>query len=409
MVRRTSPSFRLACVGSLVLGVYVAVCDWILSPIHETGYAQGLLGYLNGLANVLSFPGLFIAIRNHIRLGHHTTKPAWFFILGFNMLVWGIGLFVLARVLGSSKPVASAKALDTDEPSSELPSPSRRGFLKTTLRTAAGGMCGLTAYSILVEPRWFQITHRVIPIRQLPPALDDLRIVQLTDLHHGPTLSIKYIRQVLDATNALQPDVVLLTGDYVHRSPIYTGPVVRELAKLRAKIGVVGVLGNHDWWEDGLLAQQEFRRNQIPLIDNTRLFITPQRTLATSAYEGLCIAGVGDYYEDRQHYGAALGNVPRDMPRLLLSHNPDVAEDDEFNASGLRVDLMLSGHTHGGQIWIPGLGTPILPSRYGQKYARGLVEGPCCRVFISRGIGTTVLPMRFTIRPEICVLQLKSA
>ena len=85
-----------------------------------------------------------------------------------------------------------------------------------------------------------------------------------------------------------------------------------------------------------------------------------------------------------------------------------MAEDDDFVASKLRVDLMLSGHTHGGQIWVPGFGTPIVPSRYGQKYARGLVQGPACPVYVSRGTGTTVLPMRFCIRPEIAVIELRS-
>jgi predicted MPP superfamily phosphohydrolase len=95
------------------------------------------------------------------------------------------------------------------------------------------------------------------------------------------------------------------------------------------------------------------------------------------------------------------------MPRLLLSHNPDVAEEKAFVGSGLRVDLMVSGHTHGGQIYIPGLGAPFVPSRYGQKYAQGLVQGPTCPVFVCRGLGLSTLPLRVGVPPEIAVLELR--
>ena len=95
------------------------------------------------------------------------------------------------------------------------------------------------------------------------------------------------------------------------------------------------------------------------------------------------------------------------LPRVLLSHNPDVAEEPEFVESGHRVDLMLSGHTHGGQVAIPGVGSPVTNSKFGQKYARGLVRGPVCPVFVSRGLGTTVVPVRLGARPEIAVIELR--
>jgi predicted MPP superfamily phosphohydrolase len=97
------------------------------------------------------------------------------------------------------------------------------------------------------------------------------------------------------------------------------------------------------------------------------------------------------------------------MPRVLLSHNPDVAEENEFLASGYRVDLMLSGHTHGGQVRLPGIGTPVTNSVYGQKYAAGLVDGPVCPVYVSRGLGMTAMPIRFACRPEIAVIELRCA
>jgi hypothetical protein len=270
---------------------------------------------------------------------------------------------------------------------------------------AAGGV----GYVTSVATRNYEITRRTIAIRGLPPELAGLRIVQLTDIHHGPWIPLSHVRGVVSATNELHADLVLLTGDYVHRSPAYIEPVAAVLGGLRARIGVLGVLGNHDWWESAPITRKAFAAAGIPLIDNARRFVTSDRTLAAEADAGLCIAGVGDYYEDRQLYGEALGGVPDAVPRILLSHNPDVAEDPAFLSSGLRVDLMLSGHTHGGQIYVPGLGTPGVPSRYGQKYASGLVQGPACPVYICRGVGHTVLPVRIGVPPEVAVIELETA
>ena len=130
---------------------------------------------------------------------------------------------------------------------------------------------------MLLETRWFEITRRRHAIRGLHPDLAGLRLVQLTDIHHGPAMSLNYVREVIAATNALKPDLILLTGDYVHRSPAYIDPVVRELSELRASIGVVGVLGNHDWWESAPLSRECFAKAGIPLIDNDRLLVSPDR------------------------------------------------------------------------------------------------------------------------------------
>jgi uncharacterized protein len=272
----------------------------------------------------------------------------------------------------------------------------------------AAGAAGL-GYALLAELRWFRVTRRTVPLRGLPPALDGLRLVQLTDIHHGTWLALDYVRQVVDAANALRPDVVLLTGDYVHQSPAYIGPVTGELARLRPAVGCVAVLGNHDWWEDADRTRRRLEEAGIPVIDNARRVLTPDRRLVEGTDAGLALAGVGDLWMDRQDYRAALAGLPEAMPRLLLSHNPDVAEERDFVRSGLRVDLMVSGHTHGGQVYIPGLGTPIVPSHYGQKYAGGLVQGPACPVFVSRGLGVSSLPVRLGVPPELAVLELRAA
>lgn len=392
-------------VAAVVCAV-VAVIDLTLHPLYARGIGQRWISHANGLSTMLSLPGLLLVVLPGLRHGEHTSTWVWVVMQALNFVVYTLAVTVLlgawqtaARLLRRRTTRAAPESAPTG-----APPVTRRKLL-------LGGAGGLAAGAIAVYPmsiatRHFQITRRTFPIRDLPPGLAGLRIVQLSDMHHGPWIPIEHVRTIVETANGLAPDVILLTGDYVHRSAAYITPVVNALAKLRATIGIVGVLGNHDWWEHGPHTQHEFARVGIPLIDNGRRFITPERKLVERATEGLCLAGVGDLYTDVQLYDAALGGVPLDMPRLLLSHNPDVAEDPALRLLGHRVDLMLSGHTHGGQIYIPGLGTPVVPSEFGQKYASGLVQGPACPVFISRGLGHTILPIRIGVRPEMAVIKL---
>jgi hypothetical protein len=253
-----------------------------------------------------------------------------------------------------------------------------------------------------------RVTRRVLALRGLPREMDGIRVAHLSDIHHGCWMPLEQVERVVAQANALRPDLVLLTGDYVHQSPAYIDPVARALGALRARMGAVAVLGNHDWWEGAPRMRQALAAAGIPLVDNGRLVLTPEGRLEPRAERGLCIAGIGDLWEDETDFAAALDGVPDAMPRLLMSHNPDAAEEDALSRGGWRVDLMLSGHTHGGQVWVPGLGHPVVPSRYGQKYAGGLVQGPACPVLVSAGIGMAVLPVRFATPPEIIELTLRA-
>lgn len=411
MLTRNS-NLRLALAVALVVSASLLAADLLLQPLYRRGVAQGLLSHLNGLSFLLGLPGFLVAQFAGLRRGHHTTPGVWWFILLANFVLYTAGVSIAAgacRAIGGKLRRRRPKPGSGATPAAPAPPPAGRRISRRRVLTAGAGAlaAGAVGYPMSVATRRFEITRRVFPVNDLPPELVGLRLVQLTDVHHGPWIPLSHVRHVVAAANALDPDVVLLTGDYVHRSPAYIAPVVDALAGLRARVGVVGVLGNHDWWESAPLTRAAFKRAGIPLIDNARQFVTPARRLtAEPADDALCIAGVGDYYEDEQRYDDALGGLPDAMPRLLLSHNPDVAEDRAFRASRCRVDLMLSGHTHGGQIHVPGLGTPIVPSRHGQKYARGLVQGPACPVFICPGVGHTLLPVRVGIAPEIAVIEL---
>ena len=407
---RLSKNARRGLIVAAIVCAIVAIVDLALHPLYARGIGQRWISHANGLSTMLSLPGLLLVVLPGLRQGQHTSTWVWLVMQALNFAVYtaAVAMMLAAwQALGRAVRRNRKRDIAPATPLSSEPRLSRRRLL---LGGAGGLATGAVAvYPMSIATRHFEVTRRTFGVRDLPPELSGLRIVQLTDIHHGPWIPIQHVRTIVATANSLNPDVILLTGDYVHRSAAYITPVVNELAKLRATIGIVGVLGNHDWWEDGPLIQREFARVGIPLIDNGRRFVTPQRQLVEHATEGLCLAGVGDLYTDTQRYDAALGNVLAGMPRLLLSHNPDVAEDPALAIHAYRVDLMLCGHTHGGQIYIPGIGSPIVPSQFGEKYARGLVQGPVCPVFISRGLGHTVLPVRIGVRPEMAVIELAMA
>jgi predicted MPP superfamily phosphohydrolase len=336
------------------------------------------------------------AVDHHWSLAHHvvTCMGAPFFLAG---LAWGAHRLNLRR--RDRRRVESpveGNALD------------RRQFL---VRSAAGAVGlatgGLGSYASLVAPDAVRLRRYDLRIADLPRAFEGLRIVHVSDTHYGPFVAMPYLRAVFDRATSLNPDLMLLTGDYVHYAPESVEPGIQALARLKARLGVVAVMGNHEHWEGTEACREQFKAIGLPLIDNGRLFVTPNG-LQTEAAPGrsLCLAGVGDLWEDEVSFERALSGVPADVPRLLLSHNPDTAE---MLTAEHRVDCMFSGHTHGGQIAFPLVGAPIAPSRYGHKYLGGMCRGPHCPVVVSRGVGMAGIPLRFGVPPELGLITLHRA
>ena len=273
---------------------------------------------------------------------------------------------------------------------------SRRQFLKGAI---AMGAAGLVADGLLLEPRHVVVERKTIAINDLPDAFDGFRICQITDVHHGPFTGLGFIKEVVEKVNSLNPGLVVLTGDYVDHSSKYIVPAVSALCRLKSSNGVLSVLGNHDHWMDANLTQEVFNRYNVPVITNSHKLIEIKD-------KAICVAGVGDLMEDSQDLKAAFYGVPADIPRILLSHNPDYAESMPASE---RVDLVLAGHTHGGQVRMLFSIAPITMSRYGQKYAGGLVRSASGQVYVSRGIGVVGLPVRFNCPPEITIITLTKA
>ncbi len=299
---------------------------------------------------------------------------------------------------------------------------SRRRFLFDTTLAGAGLIGGASAANAIVREPWrLRTTSYSFEMKDLPESLDGVRFVQISDTHLGPHVPAVFIQQALDEAIALKPDIFLLTGDYVSRSSQFIDAAAAQLGALvdasDASRPPLGVLGNHDWYADGPASREALSAVGIRMIDNTRVFLdgSTRRIVSEPTAECLCIAGFGDFWEDRIDTYHAFLNVPDSTPRLLLSHQPDVAEMSDVSgrlSNGLpvkapRVDLMLSGHLHGGQVKLPLVGAPRVPSRFGQKYLEGIVQGPAFPVLISKGIGMSVLPIRWGAPPEIVELTLR--
>jgi uncharacterized protein len=273
----------------------------------------------------------------------------------------------------------------------------RRVFLRSAFAGLAGAALAGTCYSFY-ESGWVAVSEQQFALRNLPPSFRGTRIVFLTDIHHGPYTELSYVESIVRTTNLLQPDMVLLGGDYSLRDGKYIGPCFEVLAHLRAPLGLHGVLGNHDHWHGYEETLEGFKSAKITNLTNTGVTFT-------RGGDTLRLGGVGDLWCDRQDAGAALGDATITDAAILLSHNPDFAETLRPDLAR-RVGLMLSGHTHGGQIVFPGGAAPFVPSKYGNKYLRGTVQAPDTTVLISRGLGTSLLPARFGSRPEINVITL---
>jgi len=270
----------------------------------------------------------------------------------------------------------------------------KRRFLKLMARFGALGLAA--TYPFFIE-RYVVLTNTYrIPVPNLPRAFAGFRIVHLADLHFGFLVPLSLIRSVVARANRIGCDLIACTGDYVHerRATGQIDAVWPVMSELHAPSGVFSVLGNHDHWADGARSRYWLAKTRQDLNHRVRCI--------TRSGERLWLAGAGDLWEDHRDLDELMNEIPEADCRIVLAHNPDTADTD-FTS---RVDLMLAGHTHGGQVDIPFVGTPVLPVR-NKSYSHGLRASPRgFPVFISRGIGWAIYPVRFNCFPEIAVLEL---
>ncbi|NYB52096.1 MAG: metallophosphoesterase [Methanobacteriaceae archaeon] len=244
-----------------------------------------------------------------------------------------------------------------------------------------------------IEPHWIETKTIIIESDQIPAQFDGKKIVLLTDIHAGPNFRQDQIDNLVNQVNALKPDLVLLGGDYVDGDPEYINSTFSSLSQLKAPLGVYAVLGNKD--------PQYYTLEAIPKYGIT--YIGNKGTWIQENGARIRLGGVGDY-NNGAHIQSATTSVvtPQDFV-ILLTHNPDYFP--QVNKS--KVDLVLSGHTHGGQVTFFGLFAPTTHSDYDNKYRTGVIKEKNSTLIVSNGLGTTIFPLRFFARPQIIVVELE--
>jgi len=273
----------------------------------------------------------------------------------------------------------------------------RRQFVKGLAAAGVAGVAGAGVYGGLFEPYNYELTETDVFISDLPEGFEGFRIAQVSDVHHSSIVPADEVRRVVELANSARADLVALTGDYTTASRGYVEPAAEILGGLSAPHGVWAVLGNHDHHTDPQLTRAALKRRGVNLIDNAN-------TRLRRGGDELQLAGVGDWSWNDNDWGRTFAGVDRGRPTVLLSHQPLVLDLPETEG----VSLILSGHTHGGQVSLPIVGAPVGHMNE-FKYLRGRFSRGETQLYVTRGTGTIGLPVRFGARPEIAVLRLRRA
>ena len=267
-------------------------------------------------------------------------------------------------------------------------------------RLLGAGLAAAGAWA-LVEPARLKVRRLEPRLERWPPALDGLRIAAVSDLHAGaPHVGEAKLERIVDRITRGRPDLIALVGDYADPSvlggrPIGPDRVAELLGGLSAPLGVFAVLGNHDWYHYGSRPADALRRQGIEVLENDAIAVEHNGSV-------LWIAGLADMRERSADVTTALAMVPDNQPLIALTHDPDM-----FPQLKHRAALTLAGHTHGGQVGIPIVRRAAAPSKHG--YTGGEVRDGGGYMYVSRGVGTTGLPIRIAAPPEIAFLKLRSA
>jgi uncharacterized protein len=265
----------------------------------------------------------------------------------------------------------------------------------TTLAVTLAAAVLVTAAAFVHRTR---IVRRDVAIASLPAAFDGYRIVQLSDLHCGPFASGRRVDRWVAAANRLEADLVAVTGDLIASGPTFVPVVARALGALRGRDGVFACMGNHDYFTDGEGVATALTDNGLAVLRNRGVAIE-------RGGEQLYLAGVDDTWTGRDDLEETLARRPAGVATVLLAHDPALFPD----AAARGVELTLSGHTHGGQLGVPFFARRWNLARFMTRFASGFYREGASTLYVNHGLGTTGLPIRLLVAPEIAVLTLRRA
>lgn len=263
---------------------------------------------------------------------------------------------------------------------------------------AAGAAAGAAVVHRLLTERWqLTVSRATYGISNLPPDLEGMTLVHLSDFHFSPWNPIDFLRRTVELAKRQKPDVIVLTGDYADEDDADLGACAEILGELSAPLGVYAVLGNHDHDVGADETAEALSAAGIVVLRNEKVALG-------DGERHLWLAGLDDTATHREEFSAVFGGIPSGEPVILLSHSPDLLP----RAADADVEVVLAGHTHGGQVRLPLVGAPHAPS-LSPKYTGGTTRRYSTRMHVSRGIGTTLFPVRFNCPPEVGVLTLRRA
>lgn len=378
------------------LGVGCGLCFGLLPLILDMRLLCLVMG-LKAIGVILNGPGLLL-LSATLGIGWARTLPG-------RLLAAALTVVLVEPVLRWIESPAQVNPPDTAErPPQAAKEVTRRSFL--VLGAGCSGLALTAGYGALYERTNYDLQQYLLGLPDLPSELEGLRVLLMADWHCGPVVRPGALAPAVELANRCKPDLMLLPGDFVSVDGKYFAEAAELASQLRPRItgGVLISWGNHDHWHGLEAGLRQLPAAGCQVLDNSSLVLTRRRELQRQG-SGLWLAGIDDLWAGQPDFLGTLASLPAEQPRLLLAHNPDSAEE----LQGARVDVMLSGHTHGGQIWIPGLGTPVVPSNYGQKYASGWVQGPNYPVYVTRGVGTATIPVRLGVPPELTLFELRRA
>ena len=276
----------------------------------------------------------------------------------------------------------------------------RRRFLRNSaLGLGGAAIVGSGAWAHYVEPDWLEITQHNVRLRHLPPSFDGFRIAQISDIHLEDGDMTHDLPNICRLVSAQKADAVVVTGDFVTTANQANGEILaRGLAPLQAPQGVFGIMGNHDYWgaEGSQFMEEMLKPTPVKLLIN-------QTHVWEKNGTRLHLAGYDDFWAGTPDFDGVAARVPANSAAIVLGHEPDFAIEV---AARNKFGLMLSGHSHGGQIALP-CGIPIHVPQYANKFPRGWYDVQGMRLYTNRGLGTVGVPLRFCSRPEISVFTLR--
>jgi uncharacterized protein len=285
--------------------------------------------------------------------------------------------------------------------------PGPRGSLVGRMARFMGRNWARLGYAYHVEPTWLAVNRLALPVQDLPEPLAGLRVAQLSDFHFGPHIPTGYLENAIERTAAEKPDLIALTGDFIDRGPDHVAAAAKLFRGLKAPLGVYAVLGNHDFsvhTARGVRRHPELDRRVADALSAEG--VTMLRNKSVQVERGgakLLVAGVDDLWSGVSDPDEALKDTCARTPRVVLAHNPQSVEQ----LTAHRADVVLSGHTHGGQINLPGMGRLLLGKK-ARRWAAGLYPLEAGHLYVNTGVGFG-WRFRFGVRPELAVFDLQPA